>query len=404
MNVQLPIYLDYNATTPVDPRVMEAMAPYFTRVYGNSSSVWHTFGEAAAEGVAQARQEVADLIGASPKEIVFTAGATESNNLAIKGVAEMYKERGNHIVTARTEHKAVLEPCRHLEQMGYEVTWLQTDEYGCITPQQVEEAITDKTILISLMASNNEIGTIHPVAEIGRIAKERGVLFHCDATQSLGKVDVDVEAMGVDLLSLSGHKLYAPKGIGAIYLRRRGPHVRVTAQMEGGGHERGIRSGTLNVPGIVGLGAACRIAAEEMSDDRERVLALRDRLHEGLAAKIDHIKLNGHPTQRLPNTLNLSFAYVEGESMMLKLRDIAVSTGSACGSTSLEPSYVLRAIGVGDELAHGSLRFSLGRFTTAEQIEYVIDRVVKAVGELREMSPLYEMAMESANSGGKEER
>ena len=404
MNVQLPIYLDYNATTPVDPRVMEAMAPYFTRVYGNSSSVWHTFGEAAAEGVAQARQEVADLIGASPKEIVFTAGATESNNLAIKGVAEMYKERGNHIVTARTEHKAVLEPCRHLEQMGYEVTWLQTDEYGCITPQQVEEAITDKTILISLMASNNEIGTIHPVAEIGRIAKERGVLFHCDATQSLGKVDVDVEAMGVDLLSLSGHKLYAPKGIGAIYLRRRGPHVRVAAQMEGGGHERGIRSGTLNVPGIVGLGAACRIAAEEMADDRERVLALRDRLHEGLAAKIDHIKLNGHPTQRLPNTLNLSFAYVEGESMMLKLRDIAVSTGSACGSTSLEPSYVLRAIGVGDELAHGSLRFSLGRFTTAEQIEYVIDRVVKAVGELREMSPLYEMAMESANSGGKEER
>ena len=403
MDAQLPIYLDYNATTPVDPRVVEEMAPYFTRVYGNSSSAFHTFGEEAAQAVATARQQVADLIGASPEEIVFTAGATESNNLAIKGVAEMYKEKGNHIITARTEHKAVLEPCRHLEQRGYEVTWLQTDEYGCITPQQVEEAITDQTILIALMASNNEIGTIHPIAQIGRIAKERGVLFQCDATQSIGKVDVDVEAMGVDLLSLSGHKLYAPKGIGAIYLRRRGPRVRVAAQMEGGGHERGIRSGTLNTPGIVGLGAACRIAAEEMASDRERVLALRDRLHDGLAAKLDDIKLNGHRTERLPNTLNMSFAYVEGESLMLKLRGVAVSTGSACGSTSLEPSYVLRAIGIGDELAHGSIRFSLGRFTTAEQIDYVIDRVIEAVEELREMSPLYEMAMES-RAGGKEAR
>ena len=394
MAIELPIYLDHNATTPVDARVLEQMLPYLTSVYGNPASRSHPFGWQAEAAVETAREQVAALIGAHAKDMVFTGGATESNNLAIKGVAEMYKDKGNHIITCLTEHKAVQEPCRHMEQSGYEVTWLKPDAHGRVSGEQVEAAICERTILITLMAANNEIGTLHPVAEIGQVARARGVFFHSDATQAVGKIPVDVEAAGLDLLSLSAHKFYGPKGVGALYLRRRGPRVRLASQMEGGGQERGLRSGTLNVPGIVGLGAAAEICRSEMPAESARVVALRDRLHHGLAERVDHIKLNGHPTERLPNTVNLSFAFVEGEALMLKMKDLAVSSGSACGSASLEPSFVLRALGVPDELAHGSIRFSLGRFTTAEQIDFAIEQVAKAVGELRELSPLYEMVQE----------
>jgi len=403
MSVKLPIYLDYNATTPIDPRVLEAMMPYLTTHFGNAASRSHGFGWKAEAAVETAREQIAALIGAAAKDIVFTSGATESDNLAIKGTAQMYAEKGRHIITTLIEHKAVIDTCKHLEQLGCQVTWLRPDRYGVISPEQVAQAITDKTILISIMAANNEIGTINPIAEIGKVAKQRDVFFHCDATQAVGKIPIDVEAMGIDLLSASAHKIYGPKGVGCLYVRRRNPRVRLTCQMDGGGHERGMRSGTLNSPGIVGFGAACEICRKEMAEEDARLTALRDRLHQGITARLDHVTLNGHPTQRLPGTVNLSFAYVEGESLMMKMKDVAVSSGSACTSASLEPSFVLRGIGVGDELAHSSIRFSLGRFTTAEEIDYVIDKVVAGVNELRQLSPLYEMAREAEQAGGRGE-
>ena len=399
MALKLPIYLDHNATTPLDKRVLEAMMPYLTTDFGNAASRNHAFGWKAEAAVENAREQTAGLIGATAKDIVFTSGATESNNLAIKGAAEMYREKGNHIITDLIEHKAVIDPCKRLEQAGFQVTWLKPDRFGVVSAEQVAEAVTDKTILISIMAANNEIGTLNPVAAIGAVAKQRGVLFHCDATQAVGKIPMDVEAMGIDLMSLSAHKIYGPKGIGCLYVRRKGPRVRLTCQMDGGGHERGMRSGTLNVPGIVGLGAACVICRCEMADEAPRLTGLRDRLHQTIAAGLDYVFLNGHPTQRLPNTVNLSFAYVEGEALMMKMKDVAVSSGSACTSASLEPSYVLRAIGVSDELAHSSIRFGVGRFTTGEEVDYAIEQVVKAVTELREMSPLYEMALEQQSGG-----
>lgn len=394
MVLTLPIYMDNNATTPVDRRVLEAMTPYLTDIFGNAASRNHAFGWKAEDGAKKAREQVAALIGASPEEIVFTSGATESNNLAIKGVAEMYKDKGNHVITCLTEHKAVADPCKWLEQQGCRVTWLKPDEYGRVSAEQVSAAITDKTILISLMAANNEIGTLHPVVEIGRVAKSRGVFFHTDATQAVGKIPVDVEQMGIDLLSLSAHKIYGPKGVGALYVRRRDPRVRLASQMHGGGHERGMRSGTLNVPGAVGLGAACEICRNEMPTEARRVAVLRDRLHRGIIAELEHVKLNGHPTERLPNTLNLSFAYVEGEALMMKMKDIAVSSGSACTSASLEPSRVLAAIGVGEDLAHSSIRFSLGRFNTQEEIDHAVEVVSTAVRELLRTSATYEMVRE----------
>jgi len=399
MAVKTPIYLDNNATTPVDPRVLEAMLPYFKEHFGNAASHSHSVGWKAEAAVEAAREQVAALIGATPKEIIFTSGATESDNLAIKGVAEMLRDKGDHIITCATEHKAVLDTCEYLARHGCRVTFLPTDEHGLVTPEQVAEAITDKTILITIMVANNEIGTIHPVAEIAAVAKERGVLFHTDATQAYGKISIDVEATGIDLLSLSAHKIYGPKGIGALYVRRKGPRVRLAIQMHGGGHERGMRSGTLNVAGIVGLAAAAEICGREMPTEAPRLEALRDRLHQGITAGLDYVKLNGHPTRRLPNTLNLSFGYVEGESLMMKMSDVAVSSGSACTSASLEPSFVLRALGVSDELAHGSIRFSLGRFNTPEEVDYAIARVVESVNQLRELSPLYETAQEGADPG-----
>jgi len=395
MAVKTPIYLDNNATTAVDPRVLEAMLPYFAEVFGNAASRSHPFGWQAEAAVEKARRQVADVLGAGPKEIVFTSGATESDNLAVKGVAEMYRRKGDHIVTCATEHKAVIDVCKHLAEHGCDVTFLPTDEFGLVAPEQVDEAITDRTILVTIMAANNEIGTIQPIAEIAAVARRRGVLFHTDATQAFGKIPLDVEAMGIDLLSLSAHKIHGPKGVGALYVRGRSPRVRLAMQMHGGGHERGLRSGTLNVPGIVGLGAAAEICAAEMPDEAPRLQALRDRLEKAIIGALDAVKVNGHPTRRLPNTLNLSFGYVEGEALMMKMQDVAVSSGSACTSASLEPSYVLRALGVGDELAHGSIRFSLGRFNTAEEIDYVARRVVESVNELRELSPLYELAQEA---------
>lgn len=394
MPVKTPIYLDYNATTPVDPRVLEAMMPYLTDAFGNAASTSHSFGTTARAAVDKARGQVAELIGAEADDIIWTSGATESDNLAIKGVAEMYAAKGTHIVTCQTEHKAVLDTCKKLESHGLTVTYLQPDKTGRVSVEQVAAAITDETILITLMAANNEIGTLHPVAEIGKLAKDRHVIFHCDATQAVGKVPVNVDEMGIDLLSLSAHKIYGPKGVGCLYVRRRGPRVRLTCQIDGGGHERGMRSGTLNVPGVVGLGAAAELCGREMADDAAKLIALRDRLHDGFTSRLDYVEFNGHPTERLPNTVNLSFAYVEGESLMLKAKDIAVSSASACTSASLEPSFVLKAIGVPDELAHGSIRFSLGRFTTEEEIDHAIEQVAVAVEELRELSPLYEMVKE----------
>ncbi|HUT59783.1 MAG TPA: IscS subfamily cysteine desulfurase [Phycisphaerae bacterium] len=391
------IYLDHNATTPLDERVLEAMMPYLTSEYGNAASIHHAFGTRARAAVEKAREQVAALVGAAARDIVFTSGATESDNLAIKGAAEMYRAKGNHIITSLAEHKAVIDPCKRLAGAGYEVTWLKPDEHGVIHPDQVAAAITDKTILITIMLANNEVGTLNPIAEIAKLAKERGVLLHTDATQAVGKIPVDVEALGVDLMSLSAHKLYGPKGAGALYVRGRGPRVRLTCQMDGGGHERGLRSGTLNVPGIVGFGAACELAGREMPAESRRIAALRDRLERGITAGLDHVTLNGHPTERLPNTSNLSFAYVEGEGLMLRANDVAVSTGSACSSASLEPSHVLKAMGVPDELAHGSIRFSLGRRTTAEQVDYAVRRVIEAASYLRQMSPLYEMAQEGVD-------
>ncbi|HSE98714.1 MAG TPA: IscS subfamily cysteine desulfurase [Blastocatellia bacterium] len=397
MALKLPIYMDYHATTPCDPRVFEAMRPYFTEFFGNAASRNHQFGWQAEEAVEAARKQVADLIGATSKEIIFTSGATESDNLAIKGVAEMYYERGDHIITVVTEHKAVLDTCKKLEKRGFKVTYLPVGSDGLISPDDVKNAMTDKTILVSVMHVNNEIGVIQPISEIGRVCKERGVIFHTDATQAVGKIPFDVNALNVDLVSLSAHKMYGPKGVGALYVRRKNPRVVLTPMMDGGGHERGMRSGTLNVTGIVGLGKAAEIARAEMSDESRRVFALREKLRRGIMDEIPEVFINGHETERVPGNLNVSFAYVEGESLLMGISDIAVSSGSACTSASLEPSYVLKALGVGEELAHSSIRFGLGRFNTDEEVDYAIGRVNEAVNRLRELSPLWEMVQEGVD-------
>jgi cysteine desulfurase len=392
--MKLPIYLDNHATTPMDPRVFDAMKPYFTDVFGNAASRNHSFGWQAEEAVETARKQVADLIGANPKEIIFTSGATESNNLALKGVAEMYAEKGNHIITAATEHKAILDTCKRLEKSGIRVTYLAVQADGLVDLNMLRDAITDKTILISIMYANNEIGVIQPMAEIGKIAKEKGILLHTDAVQAVGKIPVDVNANGIHIASLTGHKLYGPKGCGALYVRRRNPRVQLTAQMEGGGHERGMRSGTLNVPGIVGFGKACELAKQEMAEESKRLGYLRDKLKDHLLRELDEVFINGNMEHRLPHNLNISFAYVEGESLLMGINDVAVSSGSACTSATLEPSYVLKALGAGDDLAHSSIRFGIGRFNTEEEIDYVGNKVVEVVRKLRELSPLYEMAKE----------
>ena len=395
--MKLPIYMDYHATTPVDPRVLEAMMPFFTEKFGNAASRNHPFGWEAEEAVEAARKQVADLIGANPKEIIFTSGATESNNLAIKGAAEMYREKGNHIITCVTEHKAVIDTCKKLEKQGLRVTYLQVQKDGRISLDDLRAAITDKTILITIMTANNEIGVIQPIAEIGAIAKEKGILFHTDGVQAVGKVPFDVTALKVDLVSISGHKIYGPKGIGALYVRRRNPRVLLAEQISGGGHERGMRSGTLNVTGIVGLGKAAELCKQEMVKDTERLRTLRDRLSAELHKSLDEIYINGSMEHRLPHNLNISFAYVEGESLLMGINDVAVSSGSACTSASLEPSYVLKALGAGDDLAHSSIRFGLGRWTTDEEVDYVVDKLTKVVRRLREMSPLYEMVKEGVD-------
>jgi cysteine desulfurase len=393
--LKTPIYMDNHATTPMDPRVLDVMLPFFTEKFGNAASRNHSFGWEAEEGVERARNQIAALIGGKGREIIFTSGATESDNLAIKGVLEFYKDKGNHIITCVTEHKAILDSCRALERTGKAtVTYLRVDKYGMVNPDDVRNAITDKTVLISIMWANNEIGTIHPIAEIGKIAKEKGIVFHSDAVQAVGHIPVDVEQNGVDLLSLTGHKLYGPKGCGALWVRSKGPRVRITPIIDGGGHERGMRSGTLNVTGIVGFGAAAEIAAKEMNEEAERLREMRNKLQAGLFERLDEVYLNGHPTERLPGNLNVSFAYVEGESLLMGINDVAVSSGSACTSATLEPSYVIRALGTNEELAHSSIRFGIGRFNTDEEVDYVTERVTKEVRRLREMSPLYEMAKE----------
>src|SRR5437762_1940826 len=392
--MKLPIYMDNHATTPVDPRVFKAMVPYFTDTFGNAASRNHSFGWVAEDAVEKARKQVAELIGANNKEIVFTSGATESNNLALKGVAEMYAEKGNHIITAATEHKAVLDTCKRLEKEGYKVTYLPVETNGLVDIEKLRAAMTDKTILVSLMYANNEIGVLQPVAEISKVAKERGALFHTDATQAVGKVPVDVIKDGIDLASISAHKMYGPKGVGALYVRRRNPRVQLTAQMDGGGHERGMRSGTLNTAGIVGFGEAAAICLREMGEESKRLAHLRDKLKDTLQRELDEVFINGTMDSRLPNNLNMSFAYVEGESLLMGINDIAVSSGSACTSATLEPSYVLKALGVGEDLAHTSIRFGLGRFNTEEEVDYVTDKMVTVVKKLRELSPLYEMAKE----------
>lgn len=394
MALKLPIYMDYHATTPCDPRVLDAMLPYFTEMFGNAASRNHQFGWQGEEAVENARKQVADLIGSTSKEIIFTSGATESDNLAIKGVADMYYERGDHIITVVTEHKAVLDTCKKLEKRGFKVTYLPVGSDGLISPDDVRNAITDKTILVSIMHANNEIGVIQPIAEIGRICKEKGVIFHTDATQSVGKIPFDVNELNVDLVSFSAHKMYGPKGIGGLYVRRKNPRVVLVPMMDGGGHERGMRSGTLNVTGIVGLGKAAELAKQEMQSDHERIFGLREKLRKGIMDEISDVYINGHAEQRLAGNLNISFAYVEGESLLMGINDIAVSSGSACTSASLEPSYVLKALGVGEELAHSSIRFGLGRFNTEEEVDYTVNRVNEAVNRLRELSPLWEMVQE----------
>jgi len=393
MALKLPIYMDNNATTALDPRVLEAMLPYFREVYGNAASRSHSFGWTAEKATDLAREQVASLIGATGKEIVWTSGATESDNLAIKGAAEFLKDRGNHIITAQTEHKAVLDTCKRLEKDGFEVTYLPVDKEGRVDPAAVRAALTDKTILVSIMHANNEIGSVNPIDEIGAVVKERGALFHIDAVQSVGKIPFDVNAARADLVSLSAHKMYGPKGVGALYVRRK-PRVRLTAMIDGGGHERGMRSGTLNVPGIVGFGLAAELCRLEMAEESKRTLALRERRRLGIAERVSDTFVNGSLEHRLPGNLNVSFAYVEGEAMLMALKDVAVSSGSACTSASLEPSYVLRAVGVGEELAHTSIRFGVGRFNTSEEVDFVIDLVAKKVNKLRELSPLYEMAQQ----------
>jgi cysteine desulfurase len=385
------IYMDNNATTRTDPRVVEAMLPYFTEHYGNAASLTHEFGREADEAVEHARGHVAALLGAHPREIVFTSGATESNNLALKGVAAMYRPKGDHLVTVATEHKAVLDPIRRLEREGLHVTILPVDAFGRVSVEQVAQALTPRTILVSVMAANNEIGTLQPIRAIGRLCKERGVLFHSDAAQAAGKVPLAVEEMGVDLLSVSAHKMYGPKGVGALYVRRRDPRVRLEPQMDGGGQERGLRSGTSNVPAIVGFGVACELCRQEMADEARRLTELREQLRCGIQDELSDVTLNGHPTERLPGNLNLSFAGVKGEALLMALRDVALSSGSACTTASLEPSYVLKALGLDDELAHASIRFGLGRFNTTEEVDAVIPDVVRVVHYLRALNPLHAM-------------
>ena len=392
--LKLPIYLDHNATTPMDPRVLETMIPYFTENFGNAASRNHSFGWHAEEAVDYAREQIAQLIGADPKEIIFTSGATEGDNLGIKGVYEMYASKGNHIITCTTEHKAVLDTCKHLEKSGAEVTYLEVQPDGLIDLKALEAAMRPTTILVAIMYANNEIGVVQPVKEISAIAKKHGALFFTDAVQAVGKIPVDVNADGIDLMAFTAHKMYGPKGVGALYVRRKNPRVKVTAQLDGGGHERGMRSGTLNVPGIVGFGKACELARLEMASDTERISKLRDKLENALK-QIDESYVNGNPAHRLPHVSNISFKYVEGEGLMMGFnKDIALSSGSACTSASLEPSYVLKALGLGDDLAHSSLRFGLGRYTTEEQIDFTINAVTDTVLKLREMSPLWEMFKE----------
>jgi cysteine desulfurase len=395
--MKLPIYMDYHATTPVDPRVLEAMMPFFNQHFGNPASRNHAFGWEAEEAVENARKQVADLIGATAKEVIFTSGATESNNLAIKGVAEMYREKGNHIITCVTEHKAVIDTCKKLEKQGARVTYLPVQKDGRINLDDLRAAITDKTILITIMAANNEIGVLQPIAEIGAIAKEKGIIFHTDAVQIAGKVPFSVNEAKVDLASITAHKLYGPKGVGALFVRRRNPRVLLAEQINGGGHERGMRSGTLNVPGIVGFGKAAELARLEMATESQRLRTLRDALNAKLHANLDEIYVNGSMEHRLPHNLNISFAYVEGESLLMGINDVAVSSGSACTSASLEPSYVLKALGAGDDLAHSSIRFGLGRWTTDEEVDYVVEKLTTVVRRLREMSPLYEMVKEGVD-------
>jgi cysteine desulfurase len=395
MAIKLPIFMDYHSTTPVDPRVLEEMLPFFNEKFGNAASRNHAFGWTAEEAVEYARERVAKLIGAqSEKEIVFTSGATESNNLALKGVAEFYKDKGDHIITTVIEHKAVLDTCKRLEKEGFRVTYLPVGKDGLVDPESVRAAITDKTILVSIMFANNEIGVVQPMAEIGKITRERGVLFHTDAVQGVGKVDFDVQRMNLDLVSITAHKMYGPKGVGALYVRRSKPRVRLGAQMDGGGHERGMRSGTLNVPGIVGFGKAADILLTEGKEESAKLLRLRERLRTRIQDALEEVYINGSMEHRLPGNINLSFSFVEGEAMMMAIKDVAVSSGSACTSASLEPSYVLRALGVGDELAHSSIRFGVGRYNTEEEIDFVADLVIAKVNKLRELSPLYEMHKE----------
>jgi cysteine desulfurase len=394
VGVTLPIYMDNHATSPMDPRVLEAMIPFFSQKFGNAASRNHSFGWEAEQAVENAREQIAKLIGATAKEIIFTSGATESNNLAIKGIAEMYRERGNHIITQVTEHKAVLDTCKRLEKYGYRVTYLPVKADGLIDIEDLRRAIDDKTILVSIMFANNEIGVIQPVAEIGKLCHEKGVIFHTDGVQAVGKIPVDVQAMNIDVLSLTAHKLYGPKGVGALYVRRRNPRVQISAQIDGGGHERGMRSGTLNVPSIVGFGKACEIAREEMPEEAARLTKMRDHLKEKLEAALDYVEVNGNMEHHLPGNLNMSFVYVEGESLLMGINDVAVSSGSACTSATLEPSYVLKALGLGDDVAHSSIRFGLGRFNTMAEVDYVADKVIGIVKKLRELSPLYEMVKE----------
>ena len=398
MAVKLPIYFDNHATTPVDPRVLEVMLPYFTEKFGNAASRNHEFGWRAEEAVENARGQIARLINANPKEIIFTSGATESDNLAIKGVVEAHRDKGNHIVTQVTEHKAVLDSCKRLEKHGYEVTYLPVENDGRVRLEDLRSAVTPKTILISIMYANNEIGVLQPIEEIGKIAKEKGVLFHVDAVQAVGKIPLDVQRDGIDLMSISAHKMYGPKGVGTLYVRRKNPRVQIAAMIDGGGHERGMRSGTLNVPGIVGLGKACALCQAEMEAEAKRLARLRDKLQSALTSGLKSTSINGSMAHRLPNNLNISFAHVEGESLLMGINDIAVSSGSACTSAHIEPSYVLKALGVSEDLAHSSIRFGLGRFNTEEEVDYVAARVIETVKRLRELSPLYEAAKSGPSS------
>ena len=396
MALKLPIFMDYHSTTPVDPRVVETMLPYFTNHFGNAASRNHSFGWTAEKAVDDAREQIGALIGASGKEIIWTSGATESNNLAVKGAAHFYKDRGNHIITTQVEHKSVLDTCKRLENEGFEVTYLPVERDGRISPERLAAAMTERTILCSIMLANNEIGSINDLEALGAIVKKGGALLHSDAVQGVGKIPFDVEKCKVDLLSMTSHKIYGPKGVGALYVRRK-PRVRLEQQVDGGGHERGMRSGTLNVPGIVGFGKAAEIARLELGEEGRRITELRNRLHQRLTSALPEIYLNGSLEHRLPGNLNLSFAFVEGEGLMMALKDVAVSSGSACTSASLEPSYVLRALGIGEELAHTSIRFGLGRYTTVEEVDFVADLVIEKVRRLRNMSPLWEMAQEGVD-------